>query len=86
MTKSTVETPAQDTRAPMHPIANSQPSRVTIDPVAAAGEYAALNEFYRNRNLLLANEISSLRAQNDALIAELAKRDATPSTIEQEQD
>lgn len=63
MTKQTAETPERDTK-------------VQIDPMAAAGEYAALNEFYKNRNLLLAHEISGLRAQNDALIAELAKRDA----------
>ena len=49
MTDTTVSEPAQ-------------PSRVQIDPMAAAGE--ARNEFYRNRRLLLANEVAGLRAVN----------------------
>ena len=49
MTDTTVSEPAQH-------------SRVQIDTMAAAGE--ARNEFYRNRRLLLANEVSGLRAVN----------------------
>lgn len=41
----------------------AQPSHVQIDPMAAAGEAMALNEFYKNRNLLLANEIAGMRMQ-----------------------
>ncbi len=63
MTDTTVETPAQ-------------PSRVQIDPMAAATEAMALNEFYKNRNLLLANEVAGLRAQVDTLVGEIASRDA----------
>ncbi|MCV9910030.1 hypothetical protein OIV19_20735 [Brucella sp. HL-2] len=50
MTDTTVDKPAQ-------------PSHVQIDPMAAASEAMALNEFYKNRNLLLANEISGMRMQ-----------------------
>lgn len=38
-------------------------SRVQIDPMAALGELQALVDFYRNRNLLLANELHALRNQ-----------------------
>ncbi|MGN6451222.1 MAG: hypothetical protein ACTHLK_22045 [Brucella intermedia] len=34
-----------------------------IDPMAAAGEYAALNAYYRDRNLALAHQIVVLTAQ-----------------------
>lgn len=50
MTETTVDKPAQ-------------PSHVQIDPMAAAGEAMALNEFYRQRTLLLANEVALLRGQ-----------------------
>ena len=50
MTETTVDKPAQ-------------PSHVQIDPMAAASEAMALNEFYKNRNLLLANEIAGMRMQ-----------------------
>lgn len=50
MTETTVDKPAQ-------------PSQVQIDPMAAASEAMALNEFYKNRNLLLANEIAGNRMQ-----------------------
>lgn len=50
MTEMTVDKPAQ-------------PSHVQIDPMAAASEAMALNEFYKNRNLLLANEIAGMRMQ-----------------------
>ena len=66
MTDTTVSEPAQ-------------PSRVQIDPMAADGE--ARNEFYRNRRLLLENEVACLRAVNasqseqlDAMRAELEAR------------
>lgn len=49
-------------------------STVQIDPLAAALEASALNDFYKNRNLLLANEVASLRGQVEALKAELALR------------
>jgi hypothetical protein len=50
MTETTVDKPAQ-------------PSHVQIDPMAAASEAMALNEFYKNRTLLLANEIAGMRIQ-----------------------
>ena len=50
MTETTVDKPAQ-------------PSHVQIDPMAAANEAMALNDFYNNRNLLLANEIAGMRIQ-----------------------
>ncbi len=50
MTETTVDKPAQ-------------PSQVQIDPMAAASEAMALNDFYKNRNLLLANEIAGMRMQ-----------------------
>lgn len=50
MTETTVDKPAQ-------------PSHVQIDPMAAASEAMALNDFYKNRNLLLANEIAGMRMQ-----------------------
>lgn len=71
MTDTTVSEPAQ-------------PSRVQIDPMAADGEAMALNEFYRNRCLLLANEVAGLRAVNasqseqleDMQVAQKPKRSA----------
>lgn len=50
MTETTVDKPAQ-------------PSHVQIDPMAAASEAMALNEFYRQRALLLANQIAILTRQ-----------------------
>ncbi len=41
----------------------AKPTHVQIDPMAAAGEAMALNEFYKNRTLLLANEIAGMRMQ-----------------------
>jgi len=68
MTETTVDKPVQ-------------PSHVQIDPMAAASEAMALNEFYKNRNLLLANEIAGMRAQmaileaqNEAFRIELEQR------------
>ncbi|QGA55843.1 hypothetical protein [Brucella sp. 2280] len=59
----------------------AQLSRVQIDPMAAAGEAMALNEFYKNRVLILANEIAGMRAQmsileaqNEAFRTELEQR------------
>ena len=59
----------------------AKPSHVQIDPMAAASEAMALNEFYKNRNLLLANEIAGMRAQmsileaqNEAFRTELEQR------------
>lgn len=59
----------------------AKPSHVQIDPMAAASEYAALNDFLRNRCLLLANEIAGMRAQmaileaqNEAFRTELEQR------------
>ncbi|WP_245414797.1 hypothetical protein [Brucella oryzae] len=53
MTDTTVNEPAK-------------PTHVQIDPMAAAGEAMALNEFYRQRTLLLANEVAALRSQLEA--------------------
>ena len=68
MTDTTVNEPAK-------------PSHVQIDPMAAASEAMALNEFYKNRNLLLANELVGMRAQmaileaqNEAFRTELEQR------------
>lgn len=68
MTDTTVSEPAK-------------PTHVQIDPMAAASEYAALNDFLRNRCLLLANELvgvraqmSILEAQNEAFSMELKQR------------
>ncbi|WP_247996680.1 hypothetical protein [Brucella tritici] len=68
MTDTTVSEPAK-------------PTHVQIDPMAAASEYAALNDFLRNRCLLLANEIAGMRAQmsileaqNEAFSIELEQR------------
>jgi len=68
MTETTVNEPAK-------------PTHVQIDPMAAASEAMALNEFYKNRNLLLANEIAGMRAQmaileaqNEAFRTELEQR------------
>jgi deoxyadenosine/deoxycytidine kinase len=57
MTETTVSEPAK-------------PSHVQIDPMAAASEAMALNEFYKNRCLLLANEIAGMRAQMAILEAQ----------------
>lgn len=68
MTETTVSEPAK-------------PTHVQIDPMAAASEAMALNEFYKNRTLLLANEIAGMRmqismleAQNEAFRTELEQR------------
>lgn len=53
MTETTVSEPAK-------------PSHVQIDPMAAASEAMALNEFYRQRALLLANQIAVLTRQLEA--------------------
>lgn len=57
MTDTTVNEPAK-------------PTHVQIDPMAAAGEYAALCDWYKNRCLLLANEIAGMRAQMSILEAQ----------------
>lgn len=59
--------------------ASAPPTRVQIDPIAALGETQALVDFYRNRNLLLANEVHALRgtvAELQARIAETAESEA----------
>lgn len=68
MTDTTVNEPAK-------------PTHVQIDPMAAASEAMALNEYLKNRNLLLANELvgmraqmSILEAQNEAFRTELEQR------------
>lgn len=48
-------------------------TRVQIDPMAALGETQALVDFYRNRNLLLANEVHALRATVAELQARVAE-------------
>ncbi|WP_043062382.1 hypothetical protein [Brucella anthropi] len=58
MTDTTVSEPAK-------------PTHVQIDPMAAAGEYAALNAYYRDRNLVLANEIAGLRSHSTMLEAQI---------------
>ena len=60
MTDTTVHEPAQ-------------PSRVQIDPMAAAGEYAAMNDWLKNRCLLLANELAQMRNHAAALEQQLAE-------------
>lgn len=45
---------------------------IDIDPRAALGEAFALVEFYRNRNLILANEALALAEANAGLEARLA--------------
>lgn len=68
MTDTTVNEPAK-------------PTHVQIDPMAAASEAMALNDYYKNRTLLLANEIAGMRmqismleAQNEAFRTELEQR------------
>jgi len=68
MTDTTVNEPAK-------------PTHVQIDPMAAASEAMALNDYYKNRCLLLANEIAGMRAQmaileaqNEAFRTELERR------------
>ena len=61
MTDTTVHEPAREG------------ARVQIDPMAAAGEYAALNEFYKNRCLLLANELAQMRNHAATLEQHLAE-------------
>ncbi|MBZ9653560.1 hypothetical protein [Phyllobacterium lublinensis] len=51
----------------------SESKQVPIAPQAALNEYAALNEFQRNRNLLLAQQVHELSATVDVLCAELAE-------------
>jgi len=57
MTETTVNEPARH---------DAKLTHVQIDPMAAAGEYAALNDWYKNRCLLLANEVAMLRGQLEA--------------------
>lgn len=59
----------------------AKPTHVQIDPMAAASEAMALNDYYKNRTLLLANEIAGMRmqismleAQNEAFRTELEQR------------
>lgn len=58
MTETTVNEPAK-------------PTHVQIDPLAAAGEYAALNAYYRDRNLVLANELAVSRGHSAMLEAQI---------------
>jgi hypothetical protein len=46
-------------------------NRVQIAPMAAVNEQRALIQHYENRNLLLANELQTLRDQNEQLQAQL---------------
>lgn len=60
-------------------LAPAAQTRVQIDPMAALGETQALVDFYRNRNLLLANEVHALRstvAELQARAAEAAESEA----------
>jgi hypothetical protein len=58
MTDTTVNEPAK-------------PTHVQIDPMAAASEYAALNAYYRDRNLVLANELAVQRSHSAMLEAQI---------------
>ena len=49
--------------------------KLPIAPQAALNEYAAMNEFLRNRNLLLAQQLHELTATIEALQAELRAKD-----------
>lgn len=73
MTDTTVNEPAK-------------PTHVQIDPMAAASEYAALNEFLRNRCLLLANQIAALTSQLDAANAATVEAENAKETINRELD
>lgn len=46
----------------------------TIRPEVALGESEAQNAALRNRNLLLAQALADLRAENEALKAQLAQK------------
>ena len=61
MTDTTVHEPAREG------------ARVQIDPMAAAGEYAAMNEWLKNRCLLLANELAQMRNHTATLEQQLAE-------------
>lgn len=63
MTDTTVNEPAK-------------PTHVQIDPMAAASEAMALNEFYKNRLLLQANTILELSRTIDQLRAQLSSMQA----------
>ncbi|MBN7760270.1 hypothetical protein JYP52_03920 [Nitratireductor aquibiodomus] len=42
-----------------------------VNPMAAAVEATALNDFYRNRNLMLADALERERQEKDAMQAEI---------------
>ena len=42
-----------------------------VSPMAAAVEATALNDFYRNRNLMLADALERERQEKDAMQAEI---------------
>lgn len=73
MTDTTVNEPAK-------------PTHVQIDPMAAAGEAMALNEFYRQRTLLLANEVALLRGQLVAAHAATVEAENAKEMINRELD
>ena len=50
-----------------------------IEPMAALREAAALNDWYRQRVMVLANEAHGLAAENEALRKELAEIKAAAS-------
>lgn len=61
-------------------------TRVQIDPMAALGETQALVDFYRNRNLLLANEVHALRGTVAELQARLAEHEARQTAAQTESE
>ncbi|MBA8822331.1 hypothetical protein BRY73_02770 [Ochrobactrum sp. P6BS-III] len=73
MTDTTVNEPAK-------------PSHVQIDPMAAASEAMALNEFYRQRALLLANQIATLTRQLEAAHAATVEAENAKEITDRELD
>lgn len=73
MTETTVNEPAK-------------PTHVQVDPMAAAGEYAALNAYYRDRNLALAHQIAVLTAQLEAAHATTVDAENAKEMIARELD
>lgn len=73
MTDTTVNEPAK-------------PTHVQINPMAAAGEYAALNAYYRDRNLALAHQITVLTRQLEAAHAATVEAENAKEMINRELD
>lgn len=59
---------------------------VQVSPMAVAKEATVLNEFYRKRCLLLANEVEQLMDQVSALEAELADARGDQPEAEEQAD